>query len=511
MSLDKIIENLPVEIYQTQQIRDLEQIAINQYLIDETQLMARAAQAAFMHLQMLFTNINAIAVFCGPGNNAGDGYYLAKLAKDAGIAVTIYYLVSPDKLQGAAAWAAAEAKNAKVTMHAFDEHVLLENVDVIVDALFGTGLSKSIMGEYAQAITWINHHFVPVLSLDIPSGVCSDTGAVKDIAVVAEFTVTFLGLKSGLFTGDAVDYCGQITYDDLALPAELFLQIEPFAVRLMPEIVADYLMPRAQNSHKGQFGHVVVVGGDFGMAGAVSLVANAVLRVGAGKVTVVTRAEHVAPIVSFRPEVMAISSEHVNWTTLLASADVIVLGSGLGRSDWSQSVYLAATQTDKPLIIDADGLYFLKQYPCKASMILTPHPGEAALLLEQTTQTVQMSRYQALHQLKQQYANADIVLKGAGSLILEDDGIFSVCDRGNAGMATAGMGDILAGMIAGLWAQGFDKFTALELGVLIHAMAGDRVALLQGERGMLATDLLSLLPVFVNPEIEEDDDEDLYH
>lgn len=500
--MNLLSEALPLEIYSTEQIRQFEAMAINDYGIAETTLMASAAEAALNCLLEFWPGTQNICVVTGPGNNAGDGYYLAKLAIERDIVAEIYYVSEPDKLTGAAQWAYQQAQAANVNIMPLDDVEILE-ADVIVDAILGIGLERPIKDEYHDAVCIINESLMPVLALDIPTGICSKTGNVLGNAVVADVTVTFIGVKSGLVTASALDHVGEIICDELQLPSEILLRETPYALRLSYDTIIDQFEPRLKNSHKGDNGHVVIVGGDYGMAGAVSLAANAALRAGAGLVTVVTRAEHVPAIVGFRPEVMAIANEHVDWSSLLARADVVVIGPGLGQSDWSEQMFAKASQTDKHLVIDADGLHFLKKTKLDKPMIITPHPGEAARLLDTETAKIQADRFAALAQLKQKYPQALVVLKGAGSLILDNSDIFLVCQAGNPGMATAGMGDILTGLVAGLFAQGHDSESALEMGVLIHALAGDLVALERGGRGMIATDLLPIIQQLVNPDVEE--------
>jgi len=493
---------LPNEIYSTDQIREFEAAAINDYGIAETELMSRAAEGALNYLQALWPDASSICIIAGAGNNAGDGYYLARLAIERGMLAVIYYLTPPEQLTGAAAWAYHQAQDAQIVMMDFADVDVLE-ADVIVDAILGIGLDRPLEGAYSEAVTRINDNLIPVLSLDIPTGICSKTGNVLGNAVIADATVTFIGVKSGLMTGKALDHIGELFCDDLNLPIEIFLQVDAYALQIRYDMILDQFEPRLKNSHKGDNGHVVIVGGDYGMAGAVSLAANAALRSGAGLVTVVTRAEHIPAIVGFRPEIMAIASEHVDWEQLLARADVIVIGCGLGRSKWSEQMFTHASAADKPLVIDADGLHFLKQAKLHKDMIITPHPGEAANLLDCDTATIQADRYQALKSLKQKYPSALAVLKGAGSLILDENDTFLICSAGNPGMSSAGMGDVLTGLVAGLWAQEHDQGTALEMAVIIHALAGDFIALERGERGMIATDLLTIIQQLVNPDVEE--------
>ncbi len=260
-----------------------------------------------------------------------------------------------------------------------------------------------------------------------------------------------------------------------------------------------YLKPRAREAHKGDFGHVVIVGGDLGYSGAVMLAAEAALRVGAGLVSIATRPEHAKWLTLFRPEVMCHGVEsEAQLETLLTKATTIVLGPGLGQTTWSQMVFAKTSTVDKPIIIDADGLNLLAMQPISnMNWILTPHPGEAGRMLKQSTQVIQQDRVAAVQLLQQQYGGW-VILKGAGTLIKGPDQPVAICQAGNPGMATAGMGDVLSGVLGGLAAEQFPLDVTAKLGVLIHALAGDLAAKAGGERGMIASDLISYLRDIVN-------------
>ncbi len=261
-----------------------------------------------------------------------------------------------------------------------------------------------------------------------------------------------------------------------------------------------YLQPRPREAHKGNFGHVLIIGGNDGFSGAVHLAAIAALRVGAGLVSVATQPEHASMLNLTHPEIMCHGiNSAAELNALFAKASILVVGPGLGNTPWSSALFAAALKEEKPLILDADGLNLLAEEPCKKSnWILTPHPGEAGRLLKKTTQDIQQDRLAAI-KLLQHHFGGHIVLKGSGSLIMgpEDTTPF-ICHAGNPGMATAGMGDVLSGVLGGLAAQGIPLKIVSRLGVLIHAMAGD-LAAKEGERGMIASDLLPYLRKMVNP------------
>jgi hydroxyethylthiazole kinase-like uncharacterized protein yjeF len=264
--------------------------------------------------------------------------------------------------------------------------------------------------------------------------------------------------------------------------------------------IQQYLPLRQRDAHKGHFGHVLVIGGDYGMPGAARMAGESALRTGAGLVTVATRPEHIPAVVALHPELMCHGIKKAQeLEPLFQRATVIVLGPGLGHSEWSKELFACAMQSELPMVIDADGLVWLSKFELsRENWVLTPHPGEAACLLQSTSQAIQENRIGALGLLQQQYGGV-VVLKGAGTLILGGSHQPHVCPNGNPGMATGGMGDILSGLIAGFIAQKIPLENAAYIGVSLHAQAGDMMAKLKGERGMLATDLLPYIRELVNP------------
>lgn len=261
-----------------------------------------------------------------------------------------------------------------------------------------------------------------------------------------------------------------------------------------------FLPPRQRDAHKGHFGHVLIVGGDHGMPGAARMAGESALRTGAGLVTVATRPEHISAIIAGRPELMCHGVKKASDLEILFKrATTIVLGPGLGRSAWSKELFACVMQSSLPLVVDADALFWLAQFELsRENWVLTPHPGEAANLLQTKSQGIQENRLGALGMLQQQYGGV-IVLKGAGTLVLGKSHQPHICPSGNPGMATGGMGDILSGIIAALIAQGIELEHAAQIGVSLHAQAGDHIAKKLGERGMLATDLLPYIRELVNP------------
>ncbi len=453
-------------------------------------LMQRAAHAAWRALRKRWPDARAVSVLVGGGNNAGDGYLLAALAQRAGWNVQVLSLAAPHTLRGDAALACAEAVAAHVPMAAWQANTAL--FGVLVDGLLGTGLSGAVRAPYVQVIEQINASGLPVLALDLPSGLCADTGAELGVAVRAELTVSFIGLKVGLFTGDAPDLVGRLVFDDLQADPTLLAQQPATAQRLAASSLP-CLAARSRTAHKGRFGHLLVVGGDRGFGGAALLTAQSALHCGAGMVSLATRSEHVAAALTRQPEVMVHGVASANQLLgMAAKADVLVIGPGLGQEAWGRSLLSAAAQQAVGQVWDADALNLLAGSAVRLpkDALLTPHPGEAARLLGLSIAQVQADRPAAALALAARY-QAVVVLKGAGSVIAAPDGRLALCDRGHPAMAGAGFGDVLAGVIGALRAQHLAAFEAACLGVWLHARAGELCG--AAGRGLAAGALLATI------------------
>ena len=488
---------LPANIYSVESVREFDRAAIEDHGIPGYTLMTRAGSAAVRAIVQQFPNARRWLVLCGAGNNAGDGYVVARLASDQGIAVKVVSLVDPSKLRGDAATAFADFQSHGGVAASWDG-ALDDKSDLIVDAILGSGLERDVDGEFASAVAAINRHAASVVALDIPTGIHGDTGNVLGTAVSADLTITFVGLKSGLFLGAAPNYCGAVLYDGLQIP-DVARQEKP-AFRRADSALLRRLLPRRQRTaHKGDFGHVLVVGGGEGMPGAARLCGEAALRAGAGRVSLATDPSHAALIAATRPELMSHPvSDAGDLEPLLAKADVIAFGPGLGQSEWARGLYTKLAADERPAVWDADALNLLAAAPAHAGRrIVTPHPGEAATLLDKSAAAVQQDRTAAVAALAEKYGGV-AVLKGARTLITPDGDDYWLCTAGNPGMAAPGMGDVLTGIIAGLLAQQLSLLDAAVAGVEVHARAGDWAAL-QGERGLLATDLMAELRGVINP------------
>lgn len=461
-------------------------------------LMGRAGEAALDCLTRHWPQARRILVLCGAGNNAGDGYVVARLAAAAGLDVTVAALTDPGRLRGDAARAWRDFVEAGGSTVDFSP-ALFRDADTAVDALLGTGLDREVGGAYADCIRALDESACPVLSLDLPSGLNADTGTVMGCAVSAALTITFVGLKAGLFLGEGPDHTGELTFAGLGVDSTAEVG-DPVLQRAGSGLVSRLLPPRRRGAHKGDHGRVLVVGGGAGMPGAARLAAEAALRVGAGLVTVATWPAHVTAIVASRPEIICRGVETAaEARPLMGAADIVAVGPGLGQSDWARELLEAALASGKRLVVDADALNLLAHSPWRSEdWVLTPHPGEAARLLGTTVGAVQADRLGSLHSLVERFGGT-VVLKGACSLVMGAPGRAWVCDAGNPGMATAGMGDVLTGAIAGLAAQGLGPEQAAVAGAWIHASAGDMAAR-QGMRGLIASDLLEALRACVNPD-----------
>lgn len=487
------MQNLPITLYRAAQVRELDRIAIQERGIPGFELMSRAGAEVFQRITTQWPNVRSVAVFCGSGNNAGDGYIIAGLALKAGLEVRVYAVSAPEKLVGDALSAYRKYTDDDGSVLPFQAGQAV-NADVLVDALLGTGLDRPVTGLYAEAIQTINSHSSPVIAVDIPSGLNADTGNLMGCAVKADCTVTFIGLKQGLFTGQAAEYCGEICYAQLGVPEDVFAELEAAATR----VVKTRLPRRDRCAHKGSFGHVLIVGGERGYSGAARMAGEAALRVGAALVSIATRPEHSGIMNLSRPELMCHGVESAEQlAALLAKAGVVVVGPGLGQSDWAKTLFNAAINAGKPTVIDADGLNLLANAPtAKSGWILTPHPGEAARLLNCSTADIQQDRFAAAASIRANYGGVAI-LKGAGTLIASEHQL-AISNTGNPGMASGGMGDVLAGVIAALLAQGLSLQDAAQQGVYNHGLAADLAAAKDGERGLLAGDLMPYLRQLVN-------------
>lgn len=481
-------------IFRTPGIRAIEA----RFADTEPPLMERAGAAvADLAAELLADSRLPPLIIAGPGNNGGDGFVAARLLKERGLAPKVVFIGDAARLPADAAtafeqWLAVGG----TTLADFPA----EPLSLAIDALFGIGLTRPVEGRAAEAIERINNLACPVLAVDVPSGLDADGGRVLGNAVRADHTLTFIALKPGLLTGEGPDHCGAISVHRLSLDIGT---AEGQVVA--PALFHDCLRPRARASHKGSFGSVGIVGGAPGMAGAALLAGGAALKLGAGRV-------HVGmldplPVDPQRPELMLRRADET-----FTLATVLAVGPGLGRSPAAVDLLRRAIDSELPLVIDADALNLLADHPVlirhvarrEAPTVLTPHPAEAGRLLGITTDVVQADRIGAALTLAGR-SRAVVVLKGCGSVIAAPDSPWFINTTGNPGLATAGSGDALTGVIAALLAQHWPPLSAALAGVHVHGAAADAlVSAGHGPVGLTAGELIDAARAQLNRWIADD-------
>ena len=465
---------LPRPIYPVAGIRAIEALAAPHA---QPSLMERAGRvAAEEAVRLTMDRPGTILIACGPGNNGGDGLVMARRLLQAGrtvmVACAADRLAQPPEARAAFdAWRAAGGETSSDLPAA-----PANGWSLVVDALFGIGLHKPVTDRYATWIRALNAQHAPRLAIDIPSGLDADTGRVLGTAFQATQTLTFIALKPGLLTLDGPDYAGEVNVHRLDIDAATWLA--PTGTQVRPALIRRYLGRRLHNTHKGTYGDVGIIGGAAGMTGAALLAGRAGLKLGSGRVFVGLVDGAAPPVDPVQPELMLRAPEAV-----LALASVLALGPGLGTDAVAARLLEQAAVADKPLLLDADALNLLGERPDlhpvlaarSAPTLLTPHPGEAGRLLGTGTAAVQADRIAAAQTLAQRF-RAMVVLKGGGSVIATPDGRWFINGTGHPGMASAGMGDVLTGLIASLLAQGWPAEPALIGAVHLHGAAADRLA-----------------------------------
>lgn len=482
-------------IYSVKQTRQIEEYLITKCQIPEFELMFQAGKAVFNILQSELSDIEKqypIFILCGSGNNGGDGYIAAALANAAGFQVTCLEIGDFSKQTNTAKKAKKFAEEKQTYIKEYNDDNFPEK-SIIIDAILGIGIKGVVREEQAKIITKINHSQAFIIAIDNPSGLDCDSGEILGIAVKAHLTITFLARKQGLYLNYGNSHSGKIIFSNLNAKYDDFLHnLSPQYHILEENDLSKIIPPRELNSHKGNFGNIVIIGGDYNMGGAVIMAAEAACRSGAGKVTILTQKEHISAIISRLPNVMTASFESKEYLEQIKqNKTLIAIGPGLGQSDWSKTLFDFFMASDVPKIIDADALNLLSKSTKKYNLqnaIITPHPKEAARLLEISVEEVQNNRQKTVQDLFNKYG-AIIILKGSNSLIYNGDGNFYVCPYGNPAMAVAGMGDILTGFITGFATQNITLTEATILGVYYHALKADKICKTQGEIGLLPMDM----------------------
>jgi len=493
--------SLPEPLYTSGQVREGEKQAAENCGIGLFELMQRAGQAVFDVLKQHYPDAKHILVCSGKGNNGGDGYIVASLAINAGMRVSVWQIGDANQLTG----------DAKQAMHAYLDiggeiqqpcNTVSQEIDIIIDGLLGTGISGDVRSPFAELIGRLNQASIPIISIDTPSGLDTDTGTPLGSAIQADATVSFIGLKQGLVTGQARQQVGKLYFAGLGVD-DSFKKLVPTTTLLSRSNWLRNLKPRVKHAHKGTSGKATFIGGDEGLNGAIYLAARSAARSGTGMIAVLCHVESATAIRTQMPEAMVSVCDNQTVSARMEWANVACLGPGLGRHQWGEDLF---TQCEsylethkKPRVLDADALFWLATttaFTYSDERIITPHPGEAAALLGQSIASIEKDRFAAATKLQKRYGGV-VVLKGAGTLI-RDSQTTVVCHAGNPGMATGGMGDVLSGVITAFLAQGYNLEQSARLGTLVHSLAADECALKNGEIGMLASDLFEPIRHVVN-------------
>ncbi|MFZ5453411.1 MAG: NAD(P)H-hydrate dehydratase [Thermodesulfobacteriota bacterium] len=508
------------------EMRELDRKAINEVGIPSVVLMENAGRTTYQILRREFPDLTGpVAVVAGRGNNGGDGFVVARYLAQAGVPVAIFLVASRDQVRGDALINLEIAARLGIEIVEVKEEKDLNSLahrlarsDLIVDALLGTGLNSEVRGLYRLVIDEINHLRPPVLAVDIPSGLCADSGQPLGAAVEVQVTVTYGWPKIGQILPPGRDYVGRLWQVDISIPPELTREV-PGELTEAGEMRA-LLPPRPWGGHKGTFGHLLVLAGSEGKTGAATLAAEGALRAGAGLVTLgipaslneILEAKLTEAMTLPLPEVQGVRALGMQalkpLEKFLEQKTAAALGPGLGtHPETAELVRHLARHLPLPLVIDADGINALAGEPEKLQeaagpRILTPHPGEMARFLEITTQEVQADRLLTAREAASR-TKAVVVLKGAQTLVADPEGRVSLNATGNPGLASGGTGDVLTGLIGGFLAQGMPPWDAARLGVYLHGLAADFFAAQYGHRGLIAGDLLAVFPEVMQEFIQE--------
>ena len=501
------------------QMQELDRRTIVEARIPATTLMERAGLAVVSSLEKRFGSAHGktVTIVCGKGNNGGDGFVAARILRRRHAKVHILALASVSELSRDAATMYKQFVRGagRSGVHAYSSkaqaQTLLHDSDVLIDALLGTGLSSSVTGRYADAIDSINEALRPVVAVDLPSGLHADSGTILGRAVRASLTVTFGLPKLGLYQNQGIDHAGAIEIVDIGIPPAYVDAIVSRTSLMTRGAVQTYLPTRRSSSHKGTFGHAGIIAGSVGKTGAAALAARAALRVGAGLVTVaipssvndVLEAKLMEAMTAPMPETKARTLARTaldRLVSFMAARTAIAIGPGLSTAPETVELIQALTkQLDRPAVFDADALNALTGRTallasCKTPPIITPHPGEMARLEpDATPETVNSDRIGIATRFARE-RGLFVVLKGARTVVARPDGAVAICPTGNPGMATAGTGDVLTGMMVGLLAQGLASWEAACTATYLHGMAGDLAAASKGQAGMIASDLVEQIP-----------------
>ncbi|HET7909234.1 MAG TPA: NAD(P)H-hydrate dehydratase [Nitrospira sp.] len=508
-----------MKIVTATQMQALDRRTITEARVPSLTLMERAGAGTTDVIEHRFGPLGGkrVTIVCGKGNNGGDGLVVARLLQRLRANVTVVMLASPAELSRDASamyrrWLRVGGASATKRLESFEQgQALLAKSDILVDALFGTGLSAPLTGSYREVVRIMNEARRPIVAVDIPSGIHADDGTVLGTAVKAAATVTFGLPKLGLYLGAGIDHAGSIHVVDIGIPAAYVDQTDSRTLLITKEFVKAVLPARAASAHKGTFGHAGILAGSVGKTGAAALAAKAALRTGAGLVTVgvpasvndVLEAKMLEAMTLPLPETKARTLSRAGFDRIVAfiqAKTAVAIGPGLStHPETVEVVHSLMKHLDRPSVLDADALNALASRAslltqCKTPPILTPHPGEMARLeVDATPQSVNADRLGTARRFARE-RGVFVVLKGARTVVARPDGVLMICPTGNPGMATAGTGDALTGMLVSLLAQGVASWEAACAASYLHGAAGDLAAARLGSAGMIAGDLIEHIP-----------------
>lgn len=518
---DLITSTNKMIVVTAQEMKNLDRRAIEEFHIPADTLMENAGLRVVEAIEKTWGSVEGktVTVAVGKGNNGGDGLVVARHLRERSARLHVFLLAPPENLSRETRTNLERYQKISGPVSVVTEDIFVElnqalsQSDLIVDALFGTGLSSPVEGLAARVIAAINASGKPVVAVDLPSGIHTDTGRVMGSAVKAWLTVTFALPKRGLLLYPGTDYTGRLHIADIGIPSSLVWEL-PAAVKwLTAAEVSEGMTRRPQSAHKGTFGHVLVVAGSVGKGGAAAMASLSALRVGSGLVTLALPSGLEGTLPDRPPEIMTLPVPQTADGSLGSDAlgpllkfaqdkSVAAVGPGLStHPETAGVVHGLIAQLTIPMVIDADGLNVLVGHldllkNARAPMVLTPHPGEMARLIGTSTHSVQTDRLGVATDFVKNHP-VTLVLKGARTIIADRSGTVTINSTGNPGMATAGTGDVLTGMIAGLIAQGYPPDRAARFGVYLHGLAGDLAAAEVGEVGFLAGDLIRRIPAAI--------------
>jgi hydroxyethylthiazole kinase-like uncharacterized protein yjeF len=516
-----------MKVATAEQMQELDRKAIEAYRIPGIVLMENAGRGATEVISKAFPDIDRrkIAIVAGKGNNGGDGFVIARHLMNQGVSVKVFLLTDPKALREDA------ETNFRIFHHMKGEVISvpsskdyqkvkkdMEKFDLLIDGIFGTGLDAEIRGYYREVIDHLNTLGKPIVAIDIPSGLDANTGKPLGTAIRASLTVTFGLPKVGHLISPGLDYVGDLKIIDIGIPRGL-VDEEKIQTHLLEyeEIRRPLLTPRRPDTHKGDYGHLLVIAGSVGKTGAAAMACEAALKMGAGLVTLAIPKSLNAIMEVKLTEVMTEPLPETPKQTLSLRAlsailhlcenkSAVIIGPGSGKFKETQSLIIKLIKTlNLPIILDADGLTALATQPktlptTNRSLILTPHPGEMARLIQSTPREVQEDRIGISRNFSQSN-RVHLILKGHRTLIATPQGEIFINPTGNPGMASGGTGDVLTGMIGGLISQGFGILPSLQMSIYLHGLAGDEVAREKGDKSLVATDLIKKIPALLQGKI----------